>query len=135
MIDGYDGLPKFKAIHKVGKCCKNRREYLYGLFLLEYGRWKKINGVWFEYHVDSSKARYHLKRAMRGGKDVSLIEHAIGESYYRESRYCLAAAHFAAAWKKGYNLEYSFWALAESLYLRGMYDKVLTLYHEHKNQK
>jgi len=45
MIDGYDGFAKFQAIKKVRNGTKEAYEYLYGLFLLEYGRWERINGV------------------------------------------------------------------------------------------
>lgn len=135
MIDGYDGFAKFQAIKKVRNGTKEAYEYLYGLFLLEYGRWERINGVWFEHHVDEHIARRHLKRAIRSKKDTSLIEHAIGESYYRQGKLRLASSHFAVAWEKDNRLEYSFWALMETLYMHGKYQEVIERYYVYKKLK
>ena len=66
MITWYDGFSIFQELLKVKKAKKkNKFEYLYGLFLLEYGDWRRINGLWTEHQVDFGKARYHLNRAKR----------------------------------------------------------------------
>lgn len=135
VIIEYDGLTEFLALQNVRNDRREMYEFLYGVFLLEYGRWEKLNGVWVEHWIDINKARYHLQKAMRRTKEVAFVEYAIGESYYRQGMYYFASFHFSKAWDKDYEFEFSFWALMETLYMHGRYKEVAEKYCKFKKLK